>query len=53
MENPEIVRIKRVAGIIAADAKNPDNQSRGREIIALAEMLERRLSGLAHDSDIR
>lgn len=53
MDSPELVRIKRVAQIIALDAKNPENQQRGREIIALAAILERRLSGLAQDSDIR
>jgi hypothetical protein len=48
----EVSRIRRVAGIIALDARNPDNQARGREIEILAEMLERKLSGLTDDTAI-
>lgn len=38
MTQEAIKRIIRVAGIIALDARQPENQTRAKEIVLLAEM---------------
>lgn len=45
-------RIRRVANLIAMDATTPGNAARGREIALLVDMVERKLSGPATDSDV-
>ena len=44
MSREALARIVRVASIIAKDAKNPDNQARAREILSLAEIIQKGLN---------
>jgi hypothetical protein len=53
MSREALVRLIRVATIIAADAKNPDNRARAQEILALADILTRDRTRGTHDDDRR
>ena len=43
MSREALTRLIRVATIIAKDAKNPDNQERAKEILALADIVKKGL----------
>ena len=43
MSHEALTRLIRVATIIAKDAKNPDNQARAREILALADIIKKEM----------
>jgi uncharacterized protein YutE (UPF0331/DUF86 family) len=44
MSHEALTRLIRVAGIIAKDAKNPDNQARAKEILALAAIIKKEIN---------
>ncbi len=44
MSHEALTRLIRVAGIIAKDAKNPDNQERAKEILALAAIIKKEIN---------
>jgi hypothetical protein len=48
MSRKALMRLIRVAQIIAKDSKQPENVSRANEIIALAEIIQKEIP---HDAD--
>jgi hypothetical protein len=48
MSRKALMRLIRVAQIIAKDSRQPENVSRANEIIALAEIIQKELP---HDTD--
>jgi hypothetical protein len=44
MSHEALTRLIRVATIIAKDAKNPDNQERAKEILALAAIIKKEIN---------
>jgi hypothetical protein len=44
MSHEALTRLIRVATIIAKDAKNPDNQARAKEILALAAIIKKEIN---------